>query len=79
MTICGAGPGIDVDGQPFGSVIQDGLHQSFMFILSDHSREFRRGDPRQIKGPTFNRFMITCPPGGRLQVYIRGANHFSVQ
>ena len=28
--------GIDIDGQPFGSVIQDGLRQPFMFLLSDH-------------------------------------------
>src|SRR5258708_1982912 len=27
--------GIDVDGQPFGSVIQTGLRQPFMFLLSD--------------------------------------------
>ena len=31
--------GIDIDGMPFGSVIQDGLHQPFLFLMSDHSEE----------------------------------------
>lgn len=40
--------GIDLDGQPFGSVIQSGLHQPFMFLLSDHGKA---ADPvgRQIE------------------------------
>ncbi len=29
--------GIDVDGAPFGSVGREGLHQPFMFLLSDQS------------------------------------------
>jgi pimeloyl-ACP methyl ester carboxylesterase len=66
--------GIDVDGQPFGSVIQDGLHQPFMFILSDHSRE-SDAETRQIKA-NIQSIYDHLPPGGRLQIYIRGANHF---
>ena len=31
--------GIDIDGMPFGNVIQDGLHQPFFFIRSDHNKE----------------------------------------
>jgi len=31
--------GIDLDGQPFGSVIQEGITQPFLFLLSDHSNE----------------------------------------
>src|ERR1700675_674786 len=31
--------GIDIDGAPYGSVVQEGLKPPFMFILSDHSRE----------------------------------------
>jgi dienelactone hydrolase len=43
--------GIDVDGQPFGSVIQDGLRQPFMFLMSDHGdlpgrRPVRGSGPR---------------------------------
>jgi predicted dienelactone hydrolase len=66
--------GIDVDGQPFGSVIQDGLHKPFMFILSDHSRE-SDAETRQIKA-NIQSIYDHLPPGGRLQIYIRGANHF---
>ena len=66
--------GIDVDGQPFGSVVQDGLHQPFMFLLSDHGRE---------SGPETVRMMANVqsiydrlPAEGRLLIEIGGANHF---
>ena len=40
--------GIDVDGAPHGSVIQAGIRQPFMFLLSDHGHS---SDPesRQIE------------------------------
>ena len=38
--------GIDVDGAPIGSVINEGITQPFMFLLSDHSRE-----PEREAGP----------------------------
>ena len=28
--------GIDIDGQPFGSVVKSGLRRPFMFLLADH-------------------------------------------
>ena len=55
-------------------MIQDGLHQPFMFILSDHGRE-SDAETRQIKA-NIQSIYDHLPPGGRLQVYIRGANHF---
>src|SRR5229473_2756387 len=66
--------GIDVDGQPFGSVIQAGLRQPFMFLMSDHSRE---SDPesRQIMA-NIQSIYDHLPPDRRLQIVIRGANHF---
>jgi len=66
--------GIDVDGQPFGSVIQEGLHQPFMFVLSDNSRE-ADAETRQIKA-NIQSIYDHLPPDGRLQVAIHGANHF---
>ena len=66
--------GIDVDGQPFGSVIQAGLQQPFMFVLSDHSRE-SDAETRQIKA-NIQSIYDHLPPDGRLQIAIRGANHF---
>ena len=66
--------GIDVDGQPFGSVVQAGLHQPFMFLLSDHGNS---SDPvsRQIEA-NIQSIYDRLPPDGRLRVAIRGANHF---
>ncbi len=67
--------GIDVDGQPFGSVVQEGLRQPFMFLLSDHGRE---SDPvtLQIRA-NIQSIYDRLPPDGRLRVAIRGANHFT--
>jgi dienelactone hydrolase len=66
--------GIDVDGQPFGSVIQDGLHQPFMFLLSDHGAA---SDPvsRQIEA-NIQSIYDRLPADSRLRIAIRGANHF---
>src|SRR6266849_6340278 len=66
--------GIEVDGQPFGSVVQAGLHQPFMFLLSDHGNS---SDPvsRQIEA-NIQSIYDRLPPDGRLRVAIRGANHF---
>jgi len=67
--------GIDVDGAPHGSVIQEGLHQPFMFLLSDHSHE-SDPDSRQIQA-NIQSIYDRLPPNGRLSITIRGANHFT--
>jgi dienelactone hydrolase len=66
--------GIDVDGQPFGGVIQEGLHQPFMFLLSDeiHSSDAETGRILASIQSIYDRL----PPGGRLRIAIRGAYHF---
>jgi dienelactone hydrolase len=66
--------GIDLDGQPFGSVIQSGLRQPFMFLLSDHGKA---ADPvsRQIEA-NIQTIYDRLPTEGRLRLAIRGANHF---
>jgi predicted dienelactone hydrolase len=66
--------GIDVDGQPFGSVVHSGIPRPFMFLLSDHGNE---SDPvsRQI-GANIQSIYDRLPPDGRLRIAIRGANHF---
>jgi dienelactone hydrolase len=66
--------GIDVDGAPHGSVVQAGLHQPFMFLLSDHSHE-SDPDSRQIEA-NIQSIYDRLPPNGRLYITIRGANHF---
>ena len=67
--------GIDIDGAPYGSVIQDGLTQPFLFVLSDHSREM--ADPANRKIRAEIRSIYDRLPNGRLLITIRGANHFS--
>lgn len=66
--------GIDLDGAPQGSVIQSGLRQPFMFLLSDHRGE---DDPesRRIKAD-IRSIYDRLPADGRVCISIRGANHF---
>jgi predicted dienelactone hydrolase len=67
--------GIDIDGAPYGSVVQDGLKQPFMFILSDHSHDL----PDSASGQIHANFQSIYDrlPNGRSFITIRGANHFS--
>jgi predicted dienelactone hydrolase len=67
--------GIDIDGAPYGSVVQEGLKHPFMFLLSDHSREMADPASKQILADF--RSIYDRLPSGRLFVTIRGANHFS--
>ncbi|MDE3135205.1 MAG: family membership [Acidobacteriota bacterium] len=67
--------GIDIDGAPYGSVVQEGLTQPFMFIFSDHSREM--SDPASRKILSDIQSIYDRLPDGRLLITIRGANHFS--
>ncbi len=67
--------GIDMDGAPFGSVVQEGLKQPFMFIFSDHSRELSDPASRQILADIQS--IYGRLPSGRLLITIRLANHFS--
>ena len=66
--------GIDVDGAPLGSVIREGIHRPFMFLLSDHGDSSDPGN-RQV-GADIQSIYDRLPPGGRLRIAIRGANHF---
>lgn len=66
--------GVDVDGAPHGSVIQAGISQPFMFLLSDHSRE--SGPEGGQVGADIRSIYDRLPPDGRAFLEIRGANHF---
>lgn len=65
---------IDLDGQPFGSVVQEGMKQPFMFVVSD---QVHGTDPetRQILA-NIQSIYDHLPPDGRLRFTLRGANHF---
>ena len=65
--------GIDLDGAPLGRVITEGLTQPFMFLLSDHRNESDAHTVAANIDSTYDRL----PPGRRLELVIRGANHFS--
>lgn len=67
---------VDMDGIPFGSVVQQGLEKPCMFLMSDHSRE--RPDPssRQILSE-IQSIYDRAPAEERWHVVIRTANHFS--
>jgi predicted dienelactone hydrolase len=67
--------GIDIDGAPYGCVVQEGLKQPFLFMLSDHSRELSDPASRQIGADIQS--IYDRLPNGRLFITIRGANHFS--
>ena len=66
--------GIDLDGEPLGSVIQDGLTQPFLFLLSDHGD---LSEPEPHKVITDLESIYDRLPNGRLLLFVRGANHFS--
>ena len=68
--------GIDIDGMPFGSVIQEGLHQPFFFIMSDHSKEKSGPEGEKVKSD-IESIYDKLPEGKRCQITISGANHFS--
>lgn len=66
---------IDLDGAPHGSIIQTGIHRPFMFLLSDHSREWD-AQSGQIMSDIQSIYDRT-PANERFFVTIRGANHFT--
>jgi predicted dienelactone hydrolase len=67
--------GIDIDGMPFGNVIQEGLHQPFFFLMSDHSKE--SGSESQTVEKNIESIYDHVPEGKRWQMTIIGANHFT--
>jgi predicted dienelactone hydrolase len=68
--------GIDIDGAPFGSVIQTGLHQPFMFLFSSQGDFSTNTEISKIQADVQSIY-DRLPANGRLRVVIRGANHFT--
>jgi pimeloyl-ACP methyl ester carboxylesterase len=66
--------GIDIDGAPHGSVVQAGLRQPFMFLLSDHGAA---SDSASVQILSDIRSIYDRIPADRRQlVTIRGAFHY---
>ena len=66
--------GIDIDGAPHGSVLEGGIAQPFMFLLSDHSDETDSASV-QIKRD-IQSIYDHSPADSRLRIAIRGAFHY---
>jgi dienelactone hydrolase len=66
--------GIDIDGQPFGEVVETGHKRPFMFLLSDHSGE-DGAEGSQIR-LNIKAIREKSSPSGYLAT-LRGAGHFS--
>jgi dienelactone hydrolase len=65
--------GIDLDGAPIGSVVGEGVTQPFMFLMEDMSESDEEG--REIEA-NIHSIYDRLPSDRRLQIMIRGANHF---
>jgi len=67
--------GINIDGRPFGTVVQTGIKVPFMTLLGDHSGE---NDPesRRIMSQ-IQSIYDRQPPDSRAWATIRGAAHFT--
>jgi len=66
--------GIDIDGNPFGSVIDEGLTQPFLYLLSDHSNE-KGEESRQILANIHS--ICESDKAGCQIATIRGSRHFN--
>lgn len=64
--------GIDIDGNPFGRVVREGVNRPFLILLSDHG-DLSSSDEVFAKIQSVYDHL----PEGRLLLAIRGANHFS--
>jgi predicted dienelactone hydrolase len=66
--------GIDVDGAPLGKVIEGGVKQPFMFLLSDHSSDPASETSEVIAN--IRSIYDRSPIDRRLYIVIQGASHF---
>jgi len=64
---------IDIDGAPYGSVVQSGSQKPLMFLLSDHRGEsdIESREVMAIIQSIYDRL----PENGRVRLMIHGANH----
>ncbi len=66
---------VDLDGALWGSVVQEGLHQPVLILLSDHRGE---SDPQgRLIRANLRSLYARLPANSRALLTIRGANHFT--
>lgn len=67
--------GADMDGAPFGTVIEKGLNKPFMFLLADHRNE---NDPLSVGiKSNIEKIYNSLPLENRYWIYLEGAQHFN--
>lgn len=67
--------GADMDGAPFGTVIEKGLNKPFMFLLADHRNE---SDPVSVGiKSNIEKIYNSLPLENRYWIYLAGAQHFN--
>lgn len=68
--------GVDIDGRPFGKVVQEGLQRPFLFLMSDHRGEEANPESREILAE-LRGIYSQLPAEDREWLTILGTNHFS--
>lgn len=66
--------GIDLDGVPYGSVIEKGISKPFMFLLADHATET---DTVSLNIKSNVRKIYSSYPQSHYWLYLKGTNHFN--
>jgi len=68
--------GIDIDGRPFGKVVEEGLKRPFLFLMSDHHGEEKDPESQRIL-EQIQAIYNSLPTKEGAMVTIGGTNHFS--
>ena len=66
---------LDLDGIPFGSVVQEGVTQPSMFLMSDHTGDAADPDDAQIMA-NFGSIFDRLPRDRWSEITIRGSDHY---
>src|SRR6202043_4012110 len=67
---------IDIDGGPFGSVVQEGMQKPFMFLISMTGSGVPADPETRQVAADIRSIYDRLPRSTRLWMFIRGANHF---
>ena len=66
--------GINLDGSPYGSVIEKGINKPFMFLLADHAKE---NDPISVKIKSNIKSIYNSITADKYWFYLTGSQHFN--
>lgn len=66
--------GVNLDGSPYGSVIENGIDKPFMFLLADHVKET---DPISMKIKSNIKSIYNSISADRYWLYLMGSQHFN--